>query len=151
MRLFILLFFSIFAFQNAGLAFEEIDTIPSKYKNTLSYFEVNQKPIYLSDSCIHLSGDSLKNCSESQMMRYVYWNIEGRHPRADLIDELAIVDIIIGKTGKIIHASMLKTPMGVQGRLEKNLLEVVKKLEFTPAIHQGKPVEVRFFIPVRYL
>lgn len=63
------------------------------------------------------------------------------------IEGLVIVTFVVERDGSTSDAEVLKSAGDL---LDQEALEAVSKLEFTPGRQRGKPVRVRFSLPVRF-
>lgn len=58
-----------------------------------------------------------------------------------------VVKFIVDVNGMVKDAEIIKS---LHPDLDRNALEIVKSFKFNPAIHNGKPIESNWSIPIRY-
>lgn len=83
------------------------------------------------------------------MMKYIMENI--KYPKQIMeegIQGRVTVSFIVEKDGRVSNVRLLRS---VQSALDKEAVRVVKSMpKWTPGKHNGKPVRVRFNLPVMF-
>jgi tonB family C-terminal domain len=83
------------------------------------------------------------------MMKYIMENI--KYPKQIMeegIQGRVTVSFIVEKDGRVSNVRLLRS---VQSALDKEAIRVVKSMpKWTPGKHNGKPVRVRFNLPVMF-
>ena len=83
------------------------------------------------------------------MMKYIMENI--KYPKQAMkegIQGRVTVSFIVEKDGRVSNVRLLRS---VQPSLDKEAIRVVKSMpKWTPGKHNGKPVRVRFNLPVMF-
>lgn len=83
------------------------------------------------------------------MMKYIMENI--KYPKQAMkegIQGRVTVSFIVEKDGRVSNVRLLRS---VQSALDKEAIRVVKSMpKWTPGKHNGKPVRVRFNLPVMF-
>ena len=83
------------------------------------------------------------------MLKYIMENI--KYPKQAMkegIQGRVTVSFIVEKDGRVSNVRLLRS---VQSALDKEAIRVVKSMpKWTPGKHNGKPVRVRFNLPVMF-
>jgi periplasmic protein TonB len=86
---------------------------------------------------------------EKELLEYLAKNI--KYPEIALkngISGTVVIQFIVNKSGQIIDPIVLR---GIGGGCEDEAIRVIKKMpSWTPGKQKGKPVSVRFTLPVRF-
>jgi periplasmic protein TonB len=86
---------------------------------------------------------------EKELLEYLAKNI--KYPEIALkngISGTVVIQFIVNKSGQIIDPKVLR---GIGGGCEDEAIRVIKKMPaWTPGKQKGKPVSVRFTLPVRF-
>ncbi|PKV62543.1 energy transducer TonB [Pontibacter ramchanderi] len=86
---------------------------------------------------------------EAALMRHISKKI--RYPRqavTEQVEGIVIVSFVVSKTGKVTDATVLK---GLGYGTEEEALRVIQSLPaWTPGRQNGKPVAVRYTLPIRF-
>ncbi len=105
--------------------------------------------------CEELASDveARKICSEEKLLKYLYSKIQ--YPQYALdhdVEGRCVITFVVEKDGKISHAKILKD---IGGGCGEEALRVVNSmnempLAWIPGTNDGKPVRVRFNLPVKF-
>lgn len=111
---------------------------------------VEQMPRFNSSTCEAMSDEAArKQCAMNAMMQYLGSKIA--YPEADAkagIEGTAYVQFVVEKDGAITNATLLRAPSGGLGR---EALRVVNDMPaWVPGRQRGKPVRVRFSLPIKF-
>lgn len=116
-------------------------------EEALDYFKVEKLPAF--PGCEDVSVDEIKGCTEGKVITFVQGN--AKYPEIAKqagIDGTVYVYYEIDKKGNVANAKVVRS---VHKYLDEAALEAVKKLpRHTPGSQQGKPVAVKYNIPVRF-
>jgi protein TonB len=105
--------------------------------------------------CEELAADveAQKTCSESKLLKYVYGKI--KYPQYALdhnIEGRCVITFVVETDGKISHAKILKDIGGGCGEEALRVVNTMNEmpLSWIPGKNDGKPVRVRFNLPVKF-
>jgi len=114
-----------------------IETNMSQGDEPLEGFEVDRMPSFPG--------------GESEMYKWLYEHIG--YPelaRQDGIEGQVVLTFVVGIEGEISDIRLLKVPAG-GGMLGKEANRVVQSMpKWTPAVNKGRPVKVRYTLPLRF-
>jgi protein TonB len=101
--------------------------------------------------CEGLDGDALQQCSQRNLLEYIYTNVKyPAEAKEKGVEGITVSEIIISEEGEVIEAEAARVE-GVDPLLREAALEVVENLpRFRPGLHQGKAVKVSYYIPIRF-
>ena len=110
--------------------------------------EVDELPVF--GTCDgELVEEKLRECSDLNMLKHIYTNI--KYPAAardSNIQGMVVVKFVIDRDGQTREPLIVKA---IGGGCDEEVLRVVKDMpEWTPARHEGRPVEFEFTLPVRF-
>ncbi|MEM0991613.1 MAG: energy transducer TonB [Bacteroidota bacterium] len=100
-----------------------------------------------------LSKDELKKCAEGKMLEFLYKNIN--YPaiaRENGVEGTAVVQFTVEKDGSITDAKLARDPGAGTGQEAVRVIEMMnsKGLNWIPGKQRGRPVRVRFTLPVKF-
>ena len=100
--------------------------------------------------CKEMRGDERHQCTQLEIIRFVTKNTKYPPIAKDAgIQGTVFVYFIVDRNGDIKDAKVLRP---VDSRLDKEALRVVKNLpKFEPGEQRGKPVNVQYTIPVKFV
>jgi len=140
----VFIFFSIITFSNSNLN-AQVDT--SKI-----YRVVDKMPSL--PSCHQIqNNDERKNCTNEELLKYLKENIHYPDTTGDKnVSDLAIVEFVVSKDGKIINTKIIKH---VRGGYADELIRVLHKMNednivWTPGRQGGQKVKVKYYLPMRF-
>jgi protein TonB len=109
---------------------------------------VEKMPTY--PGCEGMRGDELKQCTELKVITFVQTNITYPSIAQDAgIQGTVFVYYEVNREGKIQNVEVVR---GVHSSLDKEARKAVEKLpKHSPGEQRGKPVTVRYTIPVRFV
>lgn len=117
-------------------------------EEALDYFKVEKLPAF--PGCEGVSVDEIKGCTEGKVITFVQSN--AKYPEIAKqagIDGTVYVYYEIDKKGNVANAKVVRS---VHKYLDEAALEAVNNLpKHTPGSQQGKPVAVKYNIPVRFV
>ena len=123
----------------------EAESLPAD--STKVYDIVEQVPIW--GSCSELTGKEAETCTYEQLAKHVV--AETKYPKKARKMGLAgkvFVEFVIDTDGSVIDVSILR---GVHPLLDDEAIRVVKSFpEFIPGQQRGKPVKVRYRLPMNF-
>lgn len=102
-------------------------------------------------ACKGLDRDEQMKCFEAQMAKTVAKNTV--YPEGDLEvgkQGRALVSFIIDETGKIVDVKAINNEFGTSEMRKAAELAVRKVQKLTPAKQGGKPVRIKYIIPVSF-
>ncbi|WP_020571679.1 energy transducer TonB [Neolewinella persica] len=115
---------------------------------------VDQMPIFPGRNC----GDQndykkRKQCADRAMLEYIYKNV--RYPkraRDRNVSGMAVVSFIVEPHGVITNIEVVRDPGSGLGEAAAKTVRKMRKdnLRWEPGLHKGKPVAVRFNLPVKF-
>jgi TonB family protein len=115
---------------------------------------VEQMPLFPGSNCGDKSKyKKRKNCADRAMLEYIYDNV--RYPkraRDRNISGVAVVSFIVEPHGAITNVEIVRDPGGGLGEAAAKTVRKMRKdnLRWEPGLHKGKPVAVRFNLPVKF-
>lgn len=126
---------------------DEIEEIFDDGDEDEVFMIVEKMPAY--PGCEELRGEELKQCTERAVITKVQTSVKYPAIAKDaMIQGTVFVYYEIDKKGKVVNAEVLR---GVHPSLDKAALASVEKLpDHSPGEQRGKPVRVRYTIPVRF-
>jgi periplasmic protein TonB len=126
---------------------EEIEEIIDDVAEDEVFMIVEKMPAF--PGCENLRGDELKACTESSVIQYVSKTVKYPAIAKDAgIQGTVYVYYEIDKSGAVTNVEVLR---GVHPSLDKAAEMVVKNMpKHSPGEQRGKPVRVRYTIPVRF-
>ena len=113
---------------------------------------VEEAPIFLDcDTLLNIL--ERKNCSEEQVLRYVYNNII--YPdiaKTHKLEGLVVVEFMVNKEGRVINTKIIKD---IGGGCGAEVLRVVNKMNENKTIwragkQDGQKVLVKYVLPIRF-
>jgi len=127
------------------------------FRSQVVYKVVDQMPMF--PGCDNSLGytEELKNCSMKKMLEFIYTNI--KYPasaRAAGIEGTAVVNFIVGTDGEVLDQKVVRNPAeGKDAQAEIDIKEQLLKITadmpaWIPGKQQGKDVQVRFNLPVKF-
>lgn len=124
-------------------------------KNGREVFKVvEQMPLFPGRNCGDLSKyKKRKKCSDRAMLEYIYKNV--RYPkraRDRNISGMAVISFIVEPHGAITNIEVVRDPGGGLGEAAAKTVRKMRKdnLRWEPGLQKGKPVAVRFNLPVKF-
>jgi len=112
------------------------------------YQEVDQMPFY--PGCSDISDlEERRDCANDKMLRSIYTQI--RYPelaRKTGTQGVVVIQFVVDKSGKIKNPKVLRS---VGQGCDLEVLRVVQTMpDWDPGIHQGKPANVYYNLPVKF-
>lgn len=104
-----------------------------------------------------LSKEDLQDCSMKEMLTFIYSNIKYPSSARDAgIEGTAVVNFIVGTDGEVLDQKVVRNPAeGKDAQAEIDIKEQLLKITadmpaWIPGKQQGKDVQVRFNLPVKF-
>ncbi|GAB2792207.1 hypothetical protein GCM10027275_41350 [Rhabdobacter roseus] len=116
-----------------------------------SHFTYAQSDSSGFDELISFSVESMPqyNGSEEGMLRFIKSQINYSAIYKIEKEQTVIISFLVDTLGNTSSHFVLK---GIRGDLDKEALRVVRMIKFeVPAKQKGKPIQVQYFIPVKFL
>lgn len=140
----VFMFFSIIIFTNSNLN--------AQVNTSKVYRVVDEMPVL--PSCRTLSSnEERKSCTDAELIKYMKQNIHYPDTTGDNnLTDLAIVEFVVSKDGKIINTKIIKN---TRGGYANELVRVLHKMNddnivWTPGQQDGEKVMVQFYLPMRF-
>ena len=140
----VFMFFSIIIFTNSNLN--------AQVNTSKVYRVVDEMPVL--PSCHTLSSnEERKSCTDAELIKYMKQNIHYPDTTGDNnLTDLAIVEFVVSKDGKIINTKIIKN---TRGDYANELVRVLHKMNddnivWTPGQQDGEKVMVQFYLPMRF-
>lgn len=115
--------------------------------STKVYDIVEQVPVW--GSCGALTGQEAETCTYEQLAKHVV--AETKYPKKARKKGLAgkvFVEFVVDTDGSVIDVAILR---GVHPLLDEEAIRVVNSFpEFIPGQQRGKPVKVRYRLPMNF-
>lgn len=100
-----------------------------------------------------LTDDELKNCSQNEMLQFIYKNL--RYPtiaRENGIEGMVVVQFVVLDTGEIGYAKVVRD---IGGRCGNASLWIVNRMNYicdrwVPGIQRGQAVKVLYTLPIKF-
>jgi len=94
-----------------------------------------------------------KACADQKLLKFLYENI--KYPplaRENHIEGMIAVSFIVMKDGGIDSIKTLRNPGGGWGEEIVRVISLMNKVpqKWTPSFHEGKPVRVKYILPIRF-
>ena len=94
-----------------------------------------------------------EKCAEKKLLSYVYKNI--KYPaiaRQNGVEGLVIISFVVEENGTVSNAKIAKdigANCGMEALKVVNLMNE-RQIRWSPGINEGKPVRVKYNLPVRF-
>ena len=110
---------------------------------------VDVQPFFKSPNCDNLPPENRKQCSDTEMLKFVYSNIKYPSKARELgIEGMVIVQFVVEKDGSI---SNVRSRRGICKEMKDECLRIVNSMPaWSPGYQKGKPVRVQFNLPVKF-
>lgn len=94
-----------------------------------------------------------KSCADQKLLSFIYANI--KYPPMAIeaqIEGTVVVSFVINKDGSVVDIKVLREPGGGCGKETTRIVKLMNKMskKWTPGKQRGKPVRVRYNLPVRF-
>jgi len=113
------------------------------------YTIVDEMPRF--PDCENIDGtiEEKKKCAEQKMLQYIYTNITYPAAARDAgVQGMVVVSFIVETDGRITNAKILRS-LGYE--TDEEVIRLVENMpNWTPGIHEGEAVRVKFNLPVRF-
>ena len=123
----------------------EPESVPSD--STKVYDIVEQVPVW--GSCVELTGKEVETCTYEQLAKHVV--AETKYPnkaRKKGLEGKVFVEFVIDTDGAVVDVAILR---GVHPLLDNEAIRVVQSFpDFIPGQQRGKPVKVRYRLPMNF-
>ena len=117
---------------------------------SISYMQVDCPPRF--PGCNNADEDhtDIKSCTINNLLQYMYTSTH--FPRHVTTSTMCVIQFSIAPDGSLINISELTDP---SSKFAYEAVKAIKNLQqtkqkWTPGIHQGKAVTVRYRLPVRF-
>ncbi|MBC6996805.1 energy transducer TonB [Neolewinella lacunae] len=125
---------------------------PVDYGTDQEFLFVERMPVF-GQECRELSGDARKACSDRALLAFVQSRV--RYPamaRENGLQGTVVVSFTVEKDGSI---SAIEAVRKIAGGCTEEALKAVEAInregqKFTPGMQQGRPVRVRFNLPIKF-
>ena len=107
---------------------------------------VDTPALFIASDCENLPLQEEKKCMENALFHFMNSSINYQ-PRNCGVEGIMVIEIIIEKDGTVQEAKILKSNWAKD--IEQQAIEAGQKLQFKPAMLNGKPVRMRYNIPIR--
>lgn len=105
--------------------------------------------------CENQAGDNnaKKVCADQKLLSFIYANI--KYPQMAIenqIEGVVHVSFVINKDGSVVDIKILREPGGGCGKETARIVKLMNDMpqKWTPGKQRGKPVRVRYNLPVRF-
>ena len=122
------------------------------YESTV-YKKVDQMPRF--PGCEDMDGTNteIEECAKMKMLEFVYRNL--RYPpeaRENGVQGIVIMSFIVEKDGRITSIEVVQDPDPALSLEAKKVVLMMNDMKdkWTPAIHEGKVVRVKYTLPVKF-
>lgn len=111
------------------------------------YKEVDEMPRF--PGCEDKTGDIRKECSQKELLMFIYKNIKyPKEARDKDIEGTVVSRFVIGKEGKVRDAKIVRS---IGGGCDEAVLEIVAQMPgWIPGVKDGEKVAVEFNLPVKF-
>lgn len=127
------------------------------FRNQTVYKLVDEMPRFPGCENNGLADKELQQCSMKEMLTFIYGNIKYPKSARDAgIEGTAVVSFIVGTDGELLESEVVRNPstdeLGqVAKDIEMELLKLTSEMpQWIPGKQQGKDVQVRFHLPVKF-
>ena len=133
------------------MAFAQSDSLQLP-DSTPVYTVAETMPLFPGCANDSLTDQETKRCSGDRLLKFIYSNYScPKEAKELLIDGPIVVGFTINKKGRIQDIELIKNPGGGMG---EELVRVIQLLQqkpesWTPATIRGRPVNLRYILPVR--
>lgn len=117
------------------------------------YKKVDQMPRF--PGCEDMDGTNkeIEECAKMKLLEFVYSNL--RYPesaRTFHTEGTAVIQYIVETDGSITNVEIVKNPGDQTGEAAKKVVLAMNDMEekWTPGIHEGKVVRVKYTLPVKF-
>lgn len=113
---------------------------------------VEQAPLFPGCHVLR-TADEQKECSEKNLLRFVYQNlVYPEEALAQKLEGMVVINFVIEKDGSISGAKVLKDIGGGCGDAALAAVNLINDLEqkWTPGMNKGIPARVYFNLPIRF-
>ncbi|WMX15430.1 energy transducer TonB [Aureispira sp. CCB-E] len=97
--------------------------------------------------------EAKKACADKKLLSFIYENIKYPSMARDMgIEGLVAVSLVINKDGSVGDIKILRDPGGGLGKETIRIIKLMNKMpeKWTPGKQRGRPVRVRYNLPVRF-
>ena len=97
--------------------------------------------------------DMKKTCADKKLVAFIYKNIQyPRQAREISLEGMVVVSFVVGKDGRLSEVELLRDPGAGMGKETLRVMELLKNMpeRWTPGKQRGRPVAVRYNLPVRF-
>lgn len=99
------------------------------------------------------NNDAKKACADQKLLSFIYANI--KYPPMAIeaqIEGTVVVSFVINKDGSVVDIKVLREPGGGCGKETTRIVKMMNKMskKWTPGKQRGKPVRVRYNLPVKF-
>ncbi|BDS14877.1 energy transducer TonB [Aureispira anguillae] len=105
--------------------------------------------------CEDQAGDNAakKTCADQKLLNFIYNNI--KYPtmaRENGIEGIVVISFVINKDGSVVDIKIAREPGGGLGKEAARIVKLMNKMptKWTPGKQRGKPVRVRYNLPVKF-
>ena len=99
------------------------------------------------------NNDAKKSCADQRLLSFIYDNIKYPPIASEMdIEGMVVVSFVINKDGSVGDIKILREPGGGLGKETTRIIKLMNKMpkKWTPGKQRGKPVRVRYNLPVRF-
>jgi len=135
-----------------AIAIEPAPEEPKEDPNQIIVF-AEQMPRF--PGCEEREGDNnaKKVCADQKLLSFIYANISyPQMARENQIQGVVNVSFVINKDGSVTDIKVLREPGGGCGKETARVVRMMNKMsqKWTPGKQRGKPVRVRYNLPVKF-
>lgn len=99
------------------------------------------------------NNDAKKACADQKLLSFIYANI--KYPPMAIeaqIEGTVVVSFVINKDGSVVDIKVLREPGGGCGKETTRIVKMMNRMakKWTPGKQRGKPVRVRYNLPVKF-
>lgn len=120
------------------------------YKPDPVFKKVDVMPVFAGcDEATSGDSEALKNCSNNQLLQFVYQNI--RYPEAAVqakIWGMVAVKFVVEKDGSVSNVEIIREIGGACGAEVKRIVELMP--QWSPGVFEGKTVRTEMVLPVKF-
>ncbi|MEM9526684.1 MAG: energy transducer TonB, partial [Bacteroidota bacterium] len=123
-----------------------------EYSGFISYRE--EMPLFPSPDCVGLGEyDERKDCSDKNLLEFIYSNIEYPSNARDLgVEGMVVISFDVHVDGTVHNPRIARDLGGGCGEEALRVIQLMidKNMRWTPASAREKPVQVQFNMPVKF-
>ena len=118
------------------------------------FFVVDQMPSF--PGCKNMKADAsneeIEECHKTELLKYVYSHVKyPKIARKEGIEGMSVVQFIVSSEGKVEDIAIVrKVHESIDLEVIRMLDEMAKEVTWIPGMHDGKKVNVKYTLPVKF-